>query len=141
MLRNISAQCTLARIREFLRCTKADVGKVTIAIAGERPRTTDGEALDHHFSIRQGRSLFGHVFGRLNGALCSFDCGVVLPGFFDEYLQASWSVLAGGRNSPKNKHTEFVDLRHFSSHTIGDEVTRGHTTAASHFYGDERIRF
>ena len=79
MLRDISAQRTLAGIRELLRCAKADVGKVTVAVSGEWPRTTHGEALDHHFSVRQRRSLFGHVFGRLNGALCSFDCGVVLP--------------------------------------------------------------
>ena len=57
----------------------------------------------------------------------ALNCGVVLPGFSDEGLQADRSVLSEGGPSPKDTHADFPDLRHFSSHTIGDEVhTRTH---------------
>ena len=129
MLRHICPQRTLARIRELLRCAKSDVGKVTVAVSGEWPRAAHSKALDHHFAIWQRRRLFRHVFGGLNCALCSFDCGIVLPGLCDEQLQTRWSVLRESRCGPENKHTDFADLRHFSSQTLEMKCMRRHNDA------------
>src|SRR6266852_9780761 len=118
MLRHICPERALAWIRQLLRCAESDVGEVTVAVSGEWPRTAHSEALDHQFGIRQRRCLFGHILGRLDGALCSLDCGIVLSGFSDEQLQTRWSVLAESRCGPKNKHTDFADVGHFASHVL-----------------------
>src|SRR5439155_1646918 len=130
MLRDICAQRALARIRDLLRSTKGYVGKVTVAVSGEWPRTAYGKALDRHFCIWQRRCLLGHVLGRLNGARRGFDGGIVLPSLGDEQLQTRWSTLAESRCGPQNKHTDFADFRHFSSQmSLSDLAFFGSTRA------------
>ena len=91
-LGDLTLQAQLAGIRNFLRNTESEVGKVAVRVTGERARTTDAQMLQSELRIGQSGDLGRHLLGRLPALPRRFDPWIVLLRFVEQLRE--WCDLS-----------------------------------------------